>query len=353
MSATPEEQYDELCQKHEIYVVIENVEAHRKIRFRLQRKHSDRGRSLTMNVQLPNQPLLFKGDRLEPTATMLDVRLFDSITEFPKIVKFWRASGNERTYHRNPMLDPALGIGMHTFSLDELHCLHLGVFQVWAAHVVWKLLMANVYGVNAPLQDDRIRLGLQHLRVELDQWYDSEPKKRKGKEITRIGDLTPGMIGTKGPPSLGMKAQETKWFTYFLVDIVPKYAARPPNQCNVDVVLAAGRALINFSNILDDQPRKIPDNVCKQLQELAELHVGLAESCGIPMYPKHHLFRHLAAQICRKGNPRYYNTYWDETVNGVIKQIASSCHRARFERMVFRKCGYLKTEGALGWGQRR
>eukprot|EP00959_Pyramimonas_sp_CCMP1952_P415681 8709658-Pyramimonas_sp.AAC.1 len=66
------------------------------------------------------------------------------------------------------------------------------------------------------------------------------------------------------------------------------------------------------------------------------------------MHPKHHLFRHLAAHICRKGNPRYYNTYWDESINGVIAKIANTTHRARFERMVFRKYGYFKTEGPPG-----
>eukprot|EP00959_Pyramimonas_sp_CCMP1952_P364535 7633710-Pyramimonas_sp.AAC.1 len=151
------------------------------------------------------------------------------------------------------------------------------------------------------------------MRVELDRWYDSEEKRRK-KPLTRVGDWTPGMIGTKTAPSLHLKGQETKWFTYFVVEhLLPTYKHKLPANINADVLLAAGRALTSFSNILDSQPRNIPIDVCKELQSLADLHVGLAEQSGVTMYPKHHLFRHLAAHICRKGNPRYYNTYWDET----------------------------------------
>ena len=131
----------------------------------------------------------------------------------------------------------------------------------------------------------------------------------------------------------------------FLAEFLPTVASRLPPESNVDTLVAAGNALVKFTNIIDSQPRKLSDAVCSELQTLAELHVGLAEAAGIPMLPKHHMFRHLAAQLYRKGNPRYYNTYWDESTNAVIANVAATTHRARFERMVFRKYGYLSTEG--------
>eukprot|EP00959_Pyramimonas_sp_CCMP1952_P213237 4461734-Pyramimonas_sp.AAC.1 len=156
------------------------------------------------------------------------------------------------------------------------------------------------------------------------------------------------MIGTKAAPSLSLKAQESKWFTYFMVDTLDKYNDKIPDGNHKEILLAAGRALVTFSDALDSEPRHIPVNTCKKLQDLADLHVGLCEQAGVNMYPKHHMFRHLAAQIRRKGNPRYYNTYWDESVNGVVADLANTTHRARFERMTFRKYGYLKSEGPPG-----
>ncbi|CAK0791709.1 unnamed protein product, partial [Prorocentrum cordatum] len=70
----------------------------------------------------------------------------------------------KRTYHRNPLLDiRILGTGIHTFSLDELHCLHLGVFKNWAGAAVWRLIDANVWGVAATLQDMTTLEGMLHL----------------------------------------------------------------------------------------------------------------------------------------------------------------------------------------------
>eukprot|EP00959_Pyramimonas_sp_CCMP1952_P082962 1733949-Pyramimonas_sp.AAC.1 len=98
--------------------------------------------------------------------------------------------------------------------------------------------------------------------------------------------------------------------------------------------------------MLDQHGRKLPDDVCDELQNLGELHVGLAQQAGVHMVPKHHYVRHMAAQLKRKGNPRFYNVYWDESINGVIAGVAATTHRARFERMVFRKFGYMSDRGA-------
>ena len=134
----------------------------------------------------------------------------------------------------------------------------------------------------------------------------------------------------------------------FLAEFLPKFADKLPPSSQAGILVAAGNALVKFTDIIDNQPRTLSDAVCAELQTLAELHVGLAEAAGVPMYPKHHMFRHLAAQLYRKGNPRYYNTYWDEHTNAVIADVAATTHRASFERMVFRKYGYLASPGLPG-----
>ena len=46
---------------------------------------------------------------------------------------------------------------------------------------------------------------------------------------------------------------------------------------------------------------------------------------------------HLALNAKVKGNPRFYTTYLDESLNQVFIRIAASCHRMTFERRVFAK----------------
>eukprot|EP00959_Pyramimonas_sp_CCMP1952_P329455 6897377-Pyramimonas_sp.AAC.1 len=155
------ESYDDECTSHEIWCLITDQEMHRTIRFRLCWKKTNRGRALY--ADLPEYGLR-KGDRVEPSPTLLDSADFDhlSFDKGPVLVKFWRPTpGAERCYHRNPLLDPALGTGMHTFSIDELHCLHLGVFQSWASTVVWLLIGHNFFKIQATLQGDRVRLSLK------------------------------------------------------------------------------------------------------------------------------------------------------------------------------------------------
>ena len=229
--------YDAECKRHEHWCVVESAEMHRRIRFNLIRRHNFRGCGLFRDMPEYNGLKagdrayngLKAGDRLEPTPKMLDTIRFDGLKEFPTLVQFWRATRDERAYHRNPLIDPSIGTSLHTFSIDILHCLHLGFFKAWASSVVWTILLANIFNVNAPLQDDRVRLGLQQLQSHLNDFY-REQKRAGKKDITTIGDLTPGMIGTRSAPTLSTKAAETKWFVVFLVQFLPKCLTALPAE---------------------------------------------------------------------------------------------------------------------------
>eukprot|EP00959_Pyramimonas_sp_CCMP1952_P440834 9229617-Pyramimonas_sp.AAC.1 len=85
------------------------------------------------------------GDRLEATPLLPDVDAFDHIKVFPCLVTFWRQHADSRCYHRNPLLDSSIGTSLATFSLDELHCLHLGVFKNWGGLVIWRLIKMDAY----------------------------------------------------------------------------------------------------------------------------------------------------------------------------------------------------------------
>ncbi len=115
-------------------------------------------------------------------------------------------------------------------------------------------------------------------------------------------------------------------------------------------LMAAGNALERFNKLLLEHGRKVPDDVCDELNQLCVLHCNLLESAHVHILPKHHFFRHMAQLIRRKGNPRYYNCYVDESMNGTIALVCNTTHRARFERVVFRKFGYMemKKRGSTG-----
>ena len=338
--------YSRECDRHEFTVHLASAEQYRKLRFRTEFKSTSRGRSVARDI--PDLGVV-KGDRIEPTRHLLDTADFDRVATDPFIpftITMWRPTDDMRVYHRNPLMDPALGTGLNSFSIDELHTLHLGVFQSWTATVIWRLIDFDVFKTGCTVQDDRVRLGLRHFKIVLDGWYsDQRAKGIPERKITRIGDLTPGMIGKRGNPTLSTKAAETKWLFFCVIEVFERFAGELPSVCNAQSLLLAGKALLRYHRILEHETRKVSDELCGELNNLCMMHCSLASAAGVQMMPKHHMFRHMADMIKRKGNPKYYHVYLDESLNGKISKIASTTHRARFERMVFRKFGLLESRG--------
>ncbi len=57
----------------------------------------------------------------------------------------------------------------------------------------------------------------------------------------------------------------------------------------------------------------------------------------VPFIPKHHLWCHLVAECQALGNPRFYQTFLDESLNSTLKGCCRGAHQAVFERTVLRR----------------
>ena len=47
--------------------------------------------------------------------------------------------------------------------------------------------------------------------------------------------------------------------------------------------------------------------------------------------------KHMVEQAEHRGNPRFYSTYWDESLNKVFTSIAATTRRATMQRRLFAK----------------
>ena len=101
-------------------------------------------RALTRNFPILD---LYQGYRLEPSHLLPDVSAFDDISEFPATVLFWAHQDETWAKHRNPLLDPEIGVGLGTFAIDTLHTLNLGIYQKFLAKAWWTLVAADAWGV--------------------------------------------------------------------------------------------------------------------------------------------------------------------------------------------------------------
>ena len=63
------------------------------------------------------------------------------------------------------------------------------------------------------------------------------------------------------------------------------------------------------------------------------------QRAGIPLLPKHHQVAHMTVDIHKKGNPRFYSCFLDETLNAMVAHIAQGVHPANFEEHII---GHVK-----------
>jgi hypothetical protein len=285
------------------------------------------GRSIT--IEFPELGLE-KGDRLEPSARLLDVSLFDRIDQFPCTVLFWRVSHESRTRHRNPLFDEAVGVTIDTLMVDKLHTLHLGPAQAWCLHTLWRLILADAFATNAS-GDALYQLSVQHIRHRLWAWYKEARRLRPDECITEVQDFTLSMLGGKPTAQiLGTKAAETKGLVPYVLSLVREFGWRIPGN-ESQYLIGAGEALVSYFRLLDQSGVVVEPSSLQAMYDAIKRHVTMSTKAGISLKPKHHQVVHLVDRTEKHGSPSSYATFEDESINRVLKKVGEAAHRSVWE----------------------
>ena len=282
---------------------------------------------------------LLKGDRLDPSPELRDVGKFEE-TVLPVLVIFWRAHKDndgkllDGTLRRNPLFDREVGITpATTLMVDTLHTLYLGVYQRYVMHVIWHALDSNLWHVEAA-QSTKDELGRKHLVNDLKGWY----VRNNVPQNYRINDITDKLIGTRKAPDLKTKAGETGVLVRWATDLCQRHAR---SMKLGDELLAAGECLLEYMAILKEHDRIVPRSACQRLLDLCTRHISLLQLAQLPLVPKHHLMVHLTLRIPTRGNPRFYSTFLDESLNAALAKIAGASHRTTWETSIFSRVRLL------------
>ena len=85
----------------------------------------------------------------------------------------WRPSEESLARHRNPLFNDELGLlPQRSLVADTLHCLYLGVMQVWCRTVLWMLMDAGIY-CEAPTAEEKLAVNFQAMKHSLRFFYIS------------------------------------------------------------------------------------------------------------------------------------------------------------------------------------
>jgi hypothetical protein len=329
--STSPEQYEEACGLCE-HVRVINSHEHRLIRVSLvanKNKDGPRGRALIRD--LPALGLL-AGDRLEPSKEVPDVYGYDHVSDdaFPLKVTFWRRSRETMVRHRCPLFSVP-GVNMLSVMIDVLHTMHLGVANAYVAHVLWELLLADLYGIGGR-EDHRIQSSVLRLRTSLWDWYRSVPATQR-EEITKVNEFSVDMLGSKHHRFLTTKAMEIKGLVGWVVHLLRRRGV--VLGANADCLLQAGEQLLRWFTIVKGSPNDMSHLQLQQMCDAGVRHINLAKLGGVHMLPKHHLFIHLLRGAVANGNPRFYATFRDEGANRVLAAVARSAYAAVWEQRIY------------------
>ena len=309
----------------------------------------DIGRKLTHDIL---ELGLKAGNRLEPSPHLIDVGRFE-YQDVPFKAVFWVGRPDARILHGCP-LNLVPGFSIERWCIDLMHAWHLGPLQNYIATCFFFFLETGLWfkKVGWLRQEEIDKLALLHLKAELFEYYKTrrETDARFKSSGTEIWNLTLNMLGKKDNPTLSAKAKETHGILQFIVDTFEKHGARIKELENFRMTAAllheAGKAALQIDDVLDSPGRKFE---LEQSQHAFEVYLRFAtlyQRAGGKMVQKFHLMIHLFQDTIRKGNPRSYSTYRDETINRIIAAIARSCHRQSWTESIFRKMNIMYFKGS-------
>ena len=222
-----------------------------------------------------------------------------------------------------PMLVAAIGFRLECVMIDVLHTVDLGVASHVIANVMFLFaVMRSVFGGGT--QEKKIEKLMAHMQ----SWYSSNKPSSNVK-----GKLTVERIRTRGGwPKLKAKAAATRHLAGYALALVQEFGTPDDRR-----VLAVCQLLVKFYAFLDSESQFMGPVAKAEMPKLGRQLVGIYSSLAqdavnarVKMWklmPKLHLFLHLCEwQSVELGNPRYYWTYPDEDLAGLMAQVATSCH---------------------------
>jgi hypothetical protein len=226
------------------------------------------------------------------------------------------------------------GFTVSSFCDCTLHTLDMGVSARFCGTAMMLAIKSNIYGINGI---GRAQRGVLKMRADIHDYYRREHKANPAKKLSRMkSKFTLKLLvskKTKHRPCLKAKGGETRCLVKFATELMERDKCGDKGR----VLAEAGRQLLTYYKVMDENPRKMTVRARQQLLESAINHVTLYKSVGGHLVHKHHSWIHMTLDAIRTGNPKLVSTYEDESENGIIARIGVAVHPSTFSRSSFER----------------
>ena len=128
-----------------------------------------------------------------------------------------------------------------------------------AKKTIWVLLRSPIWGTLETTRQEQLLVALYCFKAELFAWYPIY-ERGSGEILTRVSDITPGMIGTDDDKCCKTKGKETWGLLLFLLYCLQKYrdTIGPPV---VDPLVECGRCLEVYVRTMRAQGVRVNSSV--------------------------------------------------------------------------------------------
>ena len=187
-----------------------------------------------------------------------------------------------------------------------------------------------------------VRRGLRGAtKARLARYYANN----KSKSRIPLNRLTLRKVNVKQHPKLKAKAAQARALVPFVEQLAAEYRV-------ADGQLGEDRfqCIWHLARICElAGKRELTETDLLNWRRLSAYHMFYYARCGFRVYPKHHFFMHLPAQVQRFGVPRTFWNYADESKNSRFKQLFRVISKGRSieQQILLREAWYHKLKPLL------
>ena len=210
---------------------------------------------------------------------------------------------------------------------------------------VWILLCSGIWG-DIGTDDENAQVGCVMFKAAIRRWYKIRHAENPQEKLTRIDDITPGMIGTRNAPTMKTKGAETWGLLLFLETMFRHYGAavRVDSewiQFTADDFLETARALIAMCQVMTHAKCNLTRDELDRLLFHWKRFVTVTDGIKELEIPKRHAISHMIIGTPFFGNPKYFACWFDETLNKTLKECCRLRSQQTFESTVLAAMPYL------------
>lgn len=179
-----------------------------------------------------------------------------------------------------------------------------------------------MFGQGEATEHERLLVSLSYVKHDLMSFYKEWDRTHPNQTLSRLSTLTPRMLGISGSKKAEGQSPRIQGSASFCRQLLQHEP--PPDRPFWFGVLRCCSSSCSVRPCIEAKWPSATSSCPSIMTLVAQLEIYT---------PKFHLMFHLILRTADQGNPVFYATFLDESLNSTLKKALSLGHQANFERL--------------------